>query len=291
MSIAVSLLGAFPAPGEFIYDPDRPTYYTEYYAYCLHSHQAALAAAGAVAHIETATPEQQAIAVSELTTNISGWLSSVLDAYAAYQSGTSAAPPALPDAPALPEMIQSLALLLPGGKIALALKVALPFISKFLEMKEKIRETDPARVLAKALLKSNWWDPTNLTQKSWLEEINDNILNLQDALAGNDEKGVATVLRQALLRESDDGDSYTNVLDSLRQFFVTEDCTGNEMTLSQVVKIALMRCKDDDGTFETLQDSVDSLRDALSTISIFIETEKATRIRMGCIEGDEQPAQ
>ena len=181
MSTAVSLSDTFFAPGEFIYDPDKPTFYTEYYAYCLHCHQAALAAAGAVAHVETSTPEQQAIAVSELASNLSDWLSSALDVYSAFQSGTSTSPPVLPDIPALPQILQSLALLLPGGKIALALKIALPFISKFLEMKEKTRETDPARVLAKALLKSNWWDFTNLTQKSWLEEINNNILGLRES--------------------------------------------------------------------------------------------------------------
>ena len=257
MSTAVSLSGAFPSPGEFVYNPDKPTFYTEYYAYCLHSHQAALAAAGAVAHVETSTPEQQAIAVTELTSNLSVWLSTALDVYAAFQSGESTVPPVLPDVPALPEMLQSLALLLPGGKIALALKIALPFVSKFLEMKEKTRETDPSRVLAKALIKSNWWDFTNLTQKGWLEEINNNILKLQESLSGNDEKGVAVVLRQALLRDGDDG-AVLNLIDLLEAIFVGEDCTGNKLAFIDAVKIALMRCKDD-GTFETVQDSIDSI--------------------------------
>ena len=112
---------------------------------------------------------------------------------------------------------------------------------------------------------------------------------MQESLSGNDDKGVAVVLRQAFLHEDDDG-SVKNILDFLRAIFITTDCADNDLNIPEAIKLAFVRCKED-YTFETLQDSVDSIRDVLAAVSIFIETEKATRIRMGCIEGNEQPAQ
>ena len=53
MATKVSLSDSFPsAPYSFVYDASKPTYYSEYYAWCLHKHQAALAAAGASTEID-----------------------------------------------------------------------------------------------------------------------------------------------------------------------------------------------------------------------------------------------
>lgn len=280
----------FPSPGAFSYDAAKPTYYSEFYAWSLHQHQYMLSMAGAKIEFDNVSEYDKIQNVTDFSSKLVLWASAALDIHASYQRGETSELPSLPSLPdGLTDILTYLATLTFGGKVALVIKIGLPILQKFLQVKESLRETDPVRVLAKGLLKSNWWDITGITQKSWLEEINNNILKLQDALSGNDEKGVAVVLRQALLRDGDDG-AVLNLIDLMEAIFVGEDCTGNKLAFIDAVKIALMRCNND-GVFETVQDSIDSIRDVLAAVSIFIETEKATRIRMGCIEGNEQPVQ
>ena len=81
--------------------------------------------------------------------------------------------PVFPDFPALPAVLESAVALLPGGKIGLLIKGVLPFVRGFLELREKLRPTDPVRILDKALLKDTWWLPG--VRKSWLQEISEKL--------------------------------------------------------------------------------------------------------------------
>ena len=68
----------FPDVGDFVYDPLRPTYYTEFLSWATHKHQAALAAAGAAVDVETRTPLEQAADIAAFSANLSTFIESAV---------------------------------------------------------------------------------------------------------------------------------------------------------------------------------------------------------------------
>ena len=159
-----------------------------------------------------------------------------------------------------------------------------------LQVRNSLRETDPVRILAKALIKENWWDITGLAKKSWFEEINENLLKTHDLLKNNLE-GKFTISET----QEDIQMTFIRGIFLLWRSLQTFDCNSDAMSLAQVLRVALTRCVAAGGdafNIETLQDSLDTLQDAISGIQVELETEKAARIRIGSgIEAAEIPVQ
>lgn len=127
----------FPDAGEFSYDSQRPTYYSERYAWALHKHQAALSAAGAKISVETASHADQIAAISSFSTALQTWSQGTADSLSSFLTGDENAPlPVLPEFPLLPELLEGAVSLIPGGKLALMVKGALPFVTGFLKLKK-----------------------------------------------------------------------------------------------------------------------------------------------------------
>lgn len=275
---------SFPEPPEFAYDSQRPTFYSEYYAYCLHKHQAALSAAGASVHIENASHADQVAAVSTFANNLQAWSDGSVNSLVQYLTGgDDAVEPVLPDFPVVPELLESAVSLLPGGKLALLIKGAVPFIKGFLMLKEKLRPTDPVRILDKALLKESWWLPGY--RKSWLEVISEKIdeKELSVDLSPIVEKLSCTVE----IEGSQVSFSVAEILQNLLQAFSTVDCNGDKIFLADVLRLALTRCVPAGGDafdMSTILDSFDGLAGVLSAMSIEVETEKAARVRLSGVD-------
>lgn len=248
----------FPDAGEFVYDSQRPTYYSERYAWALHKHQAALAAAGASVHIETASHADQITAVSTFANNLQAWSDGCVNALVQYLTGgDDAVEPVLPDFPVVPELLESAVSLLPGGKLALLIKGAVPFIKGFLLLKEKLRPTDPVRILDKALLKDSWWLPG--LRKSWLQEISEKL----ESLAVNVD--------------------LSPIVDALS----TQDCNNTQVTMAEILKRALGECRDIGGGYSAyygVYELLQQLIGVLSAMSIEVETEKAARVRLSGVD-------
>ena len=197
-------------PPDFVYDAERPTYYNELYAWALHKHQAALSAAGTSVDIENVSHADKVAAIAAYSTSLASWSESAVNALSSFLVGGADAPaPQIPDLPVLPEILENAVALLPGGKIGLFLKSALPFVKGFLALKEKLRPTDPVRLLDKALLKDSWFLPGY--RKSWLEEISEkldaisskaaiDIQPLIDVLSAQDCNNTQVSIAQVLFR-------------------------------------------------------------------------------------------
>ena len=161
-------------PPDFVYDPERPTYYNELYAWALHKHQAALSSAGASVDVENVSHADKAAAIASYSASLSAWSETAFNQLSSFLAGGENAPlPAIPDLPLLPAILENAVALLPGGKIGLFFKAALPFVKGFFALKEKLRPTDPVRLLDKALLKDSWFLPGY--RKSWLQEISEKL--------------------------------------------------------------------------------------------------------------------
>lgn len=249
---------SFPEPPDFAYDSQRPTFYSEYYAYCLHKHQAALSAAGASVHVENASHADQVAAVSTFANNLQAWSDGSVNALVQYLTGgEDAVEPVFPDFPVVPELLESAVSLLPGGKLALLIKGAVPFIKGFLMLREKLRPTDPVRILDKALLKDTWWLPG--IRKSWLQEISEKL----ESLAVNVD--------------------LSPIVDALS----TQDCNNTQVTMAEILKRALGECRDVGGGYSAyygVYDLLQQLIGVLSAMSIEVETEKAARVRLSGVD-------
>ena len=90
----------FAPPPEFVYDPERPTYYNELYAWALHKHQAALAAAGASVDVENVSHAEKAAAIASYSASLSAWSETAVNQLSSFLAGgEDAALPAIPDLP------------------------------------------------------------------------------------------------------------------------------------------------------------------------------------------------
>lgn len=283
---------SFPVPPDFVYDKDKPTYYTELYSWACHKHQAALSAAGASVHVETATPEAQLSSVAAYGELLSGWSSSVVGVLSDYLTGEDDAPlPAIPDLPALPELLLSAASLLPGGRLALLFKTAVPLIKGFLELREKLRPTDPVRLLDKALLKNSWWLPG--ARSSYLGLINDKLQVIADKLGESSDIDLDKYFKTSRSLESlgiPVGVSVADLLVTLLRLLSTVDCGGDIAGLTDVLFRSLSECVPAGGDafdLSTIKQSVDTLSHVLGVMSIEIETEKAAKVTLAGVECQE----
>lgn len=283
---------SFPCPPDFVYDPDKPTYYTELYSWACHKHQAALSAAGASVHVETATPESQLASITAYGDMLAEWSSSAVGALSAYLTGQDDAPsPAIPDLPVFPDLLSSAASLLPGGKLALVFKMAVPFVRGFLELREKMRPTDPVRLLDKALLKDTWWLPG--VRSSYLGLINDKLQVIADKLGASSELDLDKYFKTSKAIESLNipvGASVADLLVILLRLLSTIDCSGDIAGLTDVLFRSLSECVPAGGDafdLSTIKHSVDTLSHVLGMMSIEIETEKAAKVTVAGVECQE----
>ena len=301
---------SFPEPPDFAYDSQRPTFYSEYYAYCLHKHQAALSAAGASVHIENASHADQISAMSSFANNLQAWSEGSVNALVQYLTGgDDAVEPVFPDFPIVPELLESAVSLLPGGKLALIVKGAVPFIKGFLMLKEKLRPTDPVRILDKALLKSSWFVPG--VRKSWLEEISEKLPDVVDGAipvstdfsslvdvfsaqdCNNTQTSIAQILFRALGECREVGEeefAYYGLFDALQGILSAlsvSGCNDKQASIAQILFRALGECRDVDGgdsAYYGIYELLQQLIGVLSAMSVEVETEKAARVRLSGID-------
>lgn len=218
----VLLSDSFTSPGVFLYDPARPTYYSELYAHSLHTYQAALAAAGAADEIEPTDSASSLALIESYSNELSTWIESAFDTFSAFQASDSENVPALPSLPLLPDLLGKAILLFPGGKLLLFLKVAVTLLRVFLNTRNALKTADAAAAIKKGLL--------------------------------------------------------------------TKNCSGDVVGLADMLRASLSRCNQSE--LETVQDSIDSLRDMLGGVVLELETEKAARIRLGYgVDAEEIPVQ
>ena len=251
-------------PPDFVYDAERPTYYNELYAWALHKHQAALSAAGASVDVENVSHSEKAAAIASYSSSLSAWSETVVNQLSSFLTGSSDAPaPEIPDLPILPEILENAVALLPGGKLGLFLKSALPILKGFLSFKEKMRPTDPVRLLDKALLKDSWFLPGY--RKSWLSEISEKL----DTISSK---------------------SITIDLQPLIDVLSAQDCNNTQVSIAQVLFRALGECREIGEGYSAyygIFDALEQIANILSCMSIEIETEKAARVKMSGVECQE----
>lgn len=269
----------FPSPGAFVYDKSRPTYYTEFLSWSLHQHQYALSQAGAKNHVETVPVHEQMVAVLQAGASLASWLDSSIDLVSAWLNSADGSPPPgdLPAFPDLPEVLTQLAVLLPGGKLALAAKLAIPAVKAVFKFRELQRPRDLVRLLDKALLRDSFFLGI---RKSWLEVIAEKMPS---------EYPDWSALLKARLVIDGVGREFTiaEILGSLLKAFVTQDCEGVSVGLTDFLRRVLAYCvpvADGNADFITLQDTLQSLVDALSACSVEVETEKAARVRLSGVD-------
>jgi len=256
----------FPSPGVFAYDPLRPTYYTEYFSWAMHKHQAALAAAGASVHVENKTPAEQAAAVAQYATGLSTFIDSAVSNISGYLNGDyEAEKPALPALPEIPADLSSIIAFLPGGKIGLALKVGVSLLSGWAKWQDSMRERDPVRLMDKAFFDNGWFG-TMVGRQSYLDKIAENIA---DSGAPVDLSPVVAAI------------------EALTASLVTQDCAANALSIADLFSKAFGSCVPSGlegvSVYRGLFDALEDLRSVISAISLDIETEKAVKVSLQLI--------
>jgi len=275
----------FPDPGSFAYDPLRPTYYTEFLSWATHKHQAALSVAGAAVDIETSTRESQASAVAAYGTSVDAWASSTVSALSAFLTGAAdAQSPTFQEFPLLPDLISGAISLLPGGQIGLFMRSLIPFIKGYFVLREKLRPTDPVRILDMALLKSSWFLPG--LRSSWLEDISDKLSAISEKeidfspLLPYLETSFEVVPGAGKVKLSD-------VLYGVVSSLTTQDCSSNPLSIADLLSMVLGACVPSgvEGVqvYRGLFDALEDLRSAISSISLDVETEKAVKVSLGSL--------
>lgn len=269
----------FPSPGSFVYDKDRPTYYTEFLSWALHQHQHALSQAGAKNHVETVSVSEQFSGAVQAGASLASWLDSSVDLVSGWLNSADGSPPPgdLPALPDLPDVLAQLAVLLPGGKLALASKLALPVIKAVFKFREFQRPRDLVRLLDKALLRESFFLGI---RRSWLEVISDKM--------PSEYPDWSALLKARLVIDGVEKNfTIAEILGHILKAFVTQDCEGVPIGLADFFRRALAYCvpvADGNSDFITLQDTLQSLVDTLSACSVEVETEKAARVRLSGVD-------
>lgn len=252
------------SPGVFAYDPLRPTYYTEFFSWALHDYQSRLSAAGASQDVDTVSHADKVAALAAFSSSLETWSGSAVSALTDFLTGADdAASPVIPDFPALPEVLENAVSLLPGGKIGLVVKALVPVVKGWFSLHEKLRPKDPVRLLDKALLKDSWFLPGY--RKSWLEEISEKLNTIGSR-------------------------SITIDLQPLVDVLSAQDCNNTQVSIAQVLFRALGECREIGGGYSAyygIFEALEQIANALSCMSIEVETEKAARVKMSGIECQE----
>lgn len=277
---------SFPDPGQFAYDPERPTFYTERLSWALHVHHYNLSQAGAKISVETATHEEQVTALAAYGSSVESWSASAISALTDFLTGAEdATSPTFQSFPPLPALIEGAVSLIPGGKIGLLVKGLMPFVRGWFVLQEKLRPTDPVRILDMALLKSSWFLPG--LRSSWLEEISDKLDAIASKESGINFDSLLPYLEAEVVAGSGEKKKLGEILLKLVESLTTQDCSANPLSIADLLSMALGACVPSGvegvSVYRGVFDALEDLRVALASSDPQFEVDTDSAGRVVCI--------
>ena len=149
----------FSQPGNFAYDPDNPTYYTEMLSHGIQAVLADLSALGGRICIETAEPATQEADLDAWLAEFRAWLKTNAQGLAAWQNEPeeSRGLPVIVAMAGLPATIGGATTLSVGLAVKLVTSIVADVTEAYTEFRALSRDTELNRILDTALYDSSWW--------------------------------------------------------------------------------------------------------------------------------------